>query len=84
MHLEKALQPTDMPLLLGTAQHAILQCCRQLEALSPANRRLKRLTRPSSVTTVEVLPWKKGWLPLQISTAEAGWERDASERSSPW
>lgn len=38
----------------------------------PANRRLKRLTRPSSVTTVEVLPWKKGWLPLQISTAEAG------------
>jgi hypothetical protein len=28
-----------------------------------------RLTRPSSVTTVEVLPWKKGWLPLQMSTA---------------
>ena len=39
---------------------------------SPANRRLNRLTRPSSVTTVVVTPWKKGWLPDQMSTARGG------------
>ena len=34
----------------------------------PPYRRLKRLTLPSSITTVLAAPWKNGWFPDQTST----------------
>lgn len=34
----------------------------------PANLLLNLFTRPSSKTTLWLLPWKNGWFPLHIST----------------
>ncbi len=34
----------------------------------PPYRRLKRLTLPSSMSTVLAAPWKNGWFPDQTST----------------